>query len=323
MRVQEILDYAFMQTGQGRISEIPNDARAHALNSLNIAYAKVWQIFPWQTQKEVELDLTSVLGTLTIPNYLDTITSVRIGNRHLHVVGENLQARLDPAGLARTGTPWQYMYGEPSPVLTQPASAGAIRIKSSSTADTSAIGVIRIHGLVAGVDDVEELTLNGTTNVDGSKSFSEIRRISKPVTTGRITVLDTSNTEFGTVAPWSTQPEYPQILLIPTPLANETITVHALRKFQRLVSENDSIEPVMLEPAVVHLVQSIMYKKAGNLPNSQDEERLSADAIKIAATRENEIADKDFRIAPDSGMFGTLGDTDHSDRVHHQHYVTR
>jgi len=321
MRVKEILDYAFMQTGQGRIDEIPNDSRSHALTSLNVAYKKVWQIFPWQRQKEIELDVTSVLGVVTLPYHIGEVTAVRIGNLDIDPIHENRFNRVDPNGLSREGSVYGYIWGEPSPVLTQPASALAARIKSSSASDTT--GTVRIYGTVGGNETYEDFTLNGTSNVDGSSAFTSIRKISKPTTVSRITVSDQSDNEWGTIAPEHTQPEYQQLILVNTPTANETITITGLRRFVPLVADEDVIEPEALETAVQHLLMSIMYLRTGNIPMSQNEERLATDALKFAANRENEIADKDFRITPSMGDFGDMGDADRSYGSEYPHYVTR
>jgi hypothetical protein len=200
------------------------------------------------------------------------------------------------------------MWGEVQPVLTQPASALALRVKSSSASDSS--GTVRVYGVVSGVDTYEDFTLNGTNNVDGSSTFTEIHKISKPVTTGRITVLDQSDNEFGTIAPWHTQPEYRQMLFVPTPDENKTVTIHALRRFQPLIGDEDGIEPSGLEPAVLHLLQATLLRQVGKYDLGGEEERLATDAIKIFSNRENEINATDNRMLPASGMFGDLGEPD-------------
>lgn len=84
-------------------------------------------------------------------------------------------------------------------VLRQPNSASIVTVVSSSTADTALGQTVTIFGLVAGYPDQETLTLNGTTSVNGAKSFSKIDRVVKNAsTTGRVTA--TTNSAAVTVA---------------------------------------------------------------------------------------------------------------------------
>ncbi|MBM4240572.1 MAG: hypothetical protein FJ150_02705 [Euryarchaeota archaeon] len=103
-------------------------------------------------------------------------------------------------GLTTTGKPnIARIYGEES-VDTQLSSAGTLSVVSSSTSDGSAFTVL-IRGIVNGVDDYEEFTLNGTTAVSGSKSFSSVTHISKSgTTTGRITITS-GGTTIATMEP--------------------------------------------------------------------------------------------------------------------------
>jgi hypothetical protein len=77
-------------------------------------------------------------------------------------------------------------------VNQQPTAASAVTVVSSSASDTAT--TVTIRGTVAGVEDIETLTLNGVSNVTGTKSFSYIKTISKDATVGYITVTCNSQT---------------------------------------------------------------------------------------------------------------------------------
>lgn len=110
-------------------------------------------------------------------------------------------------------------------VETQPTSASIISVVSSSASDTSQ--KVLIKGLVNSQLDYEELSLNGTTTVNGSKSFSAIYAVTKSAeTVGRVTV--TSNAGVVTNVTLALQDEtvrLRKIRLYPIPSSAVTITV--------------------------------------------------------------------------------------------------
>lgn len=110
-------------------------------------------------------------------------------------------------------------------VETQPTSASTISVVSSSTQDTTQ--AVLIKGLVNGQVDYEQVTLNGTTAVPTSKSFSAIYAVSKSAeTAGRVTL--TSNSGGVTNVVMAVQEKVVRlrkIRLYPIPSSVLTITV--------------------------------------------------------------------------------------------------
>lgn len=96
-----------------------------------------------------------------------------------------------PASMSAQTAPYSYTIYE-SPVLVQPTAASVVTIASSSTADISQS--VTIRGQVNSAEEVETLTLNGTSPVTGSKSFTLIKAISKDETTGAVTVTCNAQT---------------------------------------------------------------------------------------------------------------------------------
>lgn len=75
--------------------------------------------------------------------------------------------------------------------ITQPSSAGTVSVASSDTDDTTQ--AITIDGLVNSLRTSEAITLNGTTSVSGTKSFSHIYGVRKSAETeGTVTVTRSS-----------------------------------------------------------------------------------------------------------------------------------
>jgi hypothetical protein len=76
-----------------------------------------------------------------------------------------------------------------SPVTVQPGTGGRkIQARSSSSADVTL--TVRIWGTISGVKSYNDVVLNGVTGVASSGLFTEILGISKPATTGMITISD-------------------------------------------------------------------------------------------------------------------------------------
>lgn len=307
MRVKEVLDFVLVQVGAARKGEIPTDLRAHALDALNMAYEQVWNLFPWDQSKIFELEATTADGEITLPSYVDNVQAARVSDKPLAGVGVMRVSNFYPTSLTTAGTPWEFIYQRPDPVLTQPSAAINVRVVSTSTADTSTVGSVRVVGMAAGVMTTEDLALNGTTNVTGSVSFTEIIKITKPVTTGRITVKDSSNTEYGTIAPWETTPAYPRYRLVPPVSETTTVTFQCLRRFEWLVSDNDAILPPQMVKPVVHLLAATMFRKYGEMDRAAAEDALAADSLRTVEANENVHNDKTFLTVPTYGMFGDFG----------------
>jgi hypothetical protein len=124
-----------------------------------------------------------------------------------------------------SGNPQYLRLFETVGVDEQPSAASVITAVSSSASDTTQ--KVLIKGLVGGYTDTEELSLNGTTPVNGSKSFTEIYAVTKSAeTVGRVTV--TSNAGSVTNVILGTQDRtirLRKVRLYPTPSSAVTITV--------------------------------------------------------------------------------------------------
>lgn len=139
-------------------------------------------------------------------------------------------------------TPEFYRKWGESGAEAQPISASAIRVVSSATSgdDTQ---TIRIQGIVSGVPDFEDITLNNDTAASGSKSFTRVDRIAKSgSTTGRITV--DSNSGNVTIAAFPAGNIYSGLSfflfqLWPIPNAAITLNIETLLRVFDLVDDND------------------------------------------------------------------------------------
>ena len=154
---------------------------------------------------------------------------------HIHSISEQTFDTVEP-NRTRTGNPGTATLFEMKGVAIQPSSASVITVASSSASDTAEKVVIR--GLVSSEDDFEELSLNGTTTVNSSKSFSRIDSVTKSaVTVGRITITSNSASVTNAVMGRLEQTvRFKRLRLYPEPAATITITI---KHFKRSVILTD------------------------------------------------------------------------------------
>jgi len=135
------------------------------------------------------------------------------------------------------------MWGEDM-VMEQPKEASVMRIASSASGDTSI--KVTVFGTVAGYPDFEVITTNssnGTTVVNGSKSFQTVERVVKNAsTTGRITVdCNTANTIVAVLPVGDTTAGiiYRKIQLYPLPSSAFDMNIQYYKDPYRLVADED------------------------------------------------------------------------------------
>lgn len=143
-----------------------------------------------------------------------------------------------------TGTPTHYrMWGEDM-ALEQPASASIVSIASSASSDQNI--QVTVFGIVSGYPDYEVITTNGsdgTTSVNGVKSFTSIDRITKSSSSdGRITVTTNAGAETIAVLPvgdTTAGVRYRKIQLYPNANTAFTMNINYYKEPFRLVNAGD------------------------------------------------------------------------------------
>jgi len=306
MRTADIIKQAATKAGLGTMDGISTNLHTWALGALNRHYEQIWRVYPFREQKIVSLDVTATAGSpyLVLPQQVEALRALRSATDPLIVMSELFLNRVDPAAFTKTGTPVNYWNMPDSPVLTQPAAAGTITVVSSSTADTTQ--TVTLFGLVSGLTAREELSLNGTTPVTGSLSFSELVSVSKTQTTGRVTVKRGADT-LGTVAPWDWRAAYRRVRLFPIPDASATMTVEGTRRFQPLVDDDETpMLPKCIEPLFCLLVADL-HEFQGNYEPAGVERSKAEAALQIVLKHEQAVDDEDFRTYPAFGMFSDGG----------------
>ncbi len=198
------------------------------------------------------------------------------------------------------------LWGEDG-VEAQPTSASVLTVSSSSAADTSQ--TVRIEGLVSSLPDFEDFTLNGTSDVVGSKSFSRVDRVVKSAsTTGRIIV--TSNSANITIV---TLPagdilrtmSFYRIQLWPIPDDVYVINVQTYDRLKDLVDDNDvSALGQEFDEALILWSTYIGRKYDQDIPAATQVRQDYFGEIRRLKAQNNRNADRIFRFQ-ERGEFTT------------------
>lgn len=204
-----------------------------------------------QDDVAVEMDPANLLVTDTFSStsstrkyYLDfqfnKIVAVvdTTNNSELDYLPESDVEWLNP-DLSQTGTPSGWgIYGLEF-IRAQPTSASVVTVVSSSASDTTQM--VRINGIVSGARDTELLSLNGTTSVPGSKSFSSIHSIAvNSACVGRVTSTSNSGgVTLSVVAPGLFVDQKQPLYLWPIPDATISYRVRGYRAPRAMINAED------------------------------------------------------------------------------------
>tara|TARA_R110002110_G_scaffold148832_3_gene339994 strand:+ start:275 stop:1570 length:1296 start_codon:yes stop_codon:yes gene_type:complete len=158
-----------------------------------------------------------------LPLYARTDLNIDDPNNHRSLV-EITSREFDKSfpGSTDTGDPFNYYNLGKFGVQYQPTADGAITVVSSSSTDVSNFFVTITGFDTSDVFIREKLTVNGTSNVTSTLSFSRIERVVKSVNTGytfsgNITVKDSNSATLSVIPIWVNSPEYVWIEFYPTP----------------------------------------------------------------------------------------------------------
>ncbi|MBU1778030.1 MAG: hypothetical protein KJ899_15500 [Gammaproteobacteria bacterium] len=308
MQVVDLINNAVTKTGLAPLDAVPTNLYNFAFNTLNRIFEDVWNMYPFRDEKivGVSCSLTADEDELVLPQDVEAVRAVRTASDPIYPINELILDNFAPGVFDDTGSPTNFYNLADSPVLAQPAAAGTITVVSSSASDVHVAAtplVVRIYGTVSDVMTYENFNLNGTTNVTGSLSFSEISQISKPITVGRITVSRAS-TELGTIPSWAYQGQYRRIRIYPIPDDTYTVYVDGLRRFPRLTSDYDTILLRKCESAIFSMLCAELFEYKGDMEAAIAERGKAKDQFGIAIVKEEHLEVNDNAIYPNAGMFG-------------------
>lgn len=192
MTVDQMIEDACFKAGLCEFQNVPSSLYAWALTALNRLYQQAWNAYPFRDEKMVLVSVAVAANAteIALPAELEAIRALSTSDEVISPLNEIIVSTYAPDYFDDTGTtPAQYMMLPDGPVTSQPGTGGRkLSARSDSASDVGF--TVRIWGTIGGVKSYNDITLNGLTGVATSGLFTEILGISKPVTTGRITILD-------------------------------------------------------------------------------------------------------------------------------------
>jgi len=180
-----------------------------------------------------------------LPRDVDKISIIRQTTSpvRLRYLPDDVFYRYEP-NPTEEGNPLYYRIWEEEGVSTVLAVADTITVVSSSSSDTSSFKVSIVGYNASGYLQSEELSLNGTTTVNGALTYVADKpiRISKSAkTTGYITVKEASGaTTLVVLGPEERSPRFKKIGLYPIPSSAITIYLEYYTRLRQLVNDSDT-----------------------------------------------------------------------------------
>jgi len=200
---------------------------------------------------------------LVMPKEIGLIVGARWGDSTpLDPVEFSFLLRNDPGAFERTGSPAKVTTITAIGIKQAISTAERLSFVSDSTSDTSITVLIR--GELAGVEQVEQVALNGTTTVNSTKSWDVVWTLSKPATTGTITVTGlTSSTNYLTLWDEDRELKYQRLRLFDSPTdTTKNLLVLGKRRFRGLTKDQDTSIIPALDDVLLAYGEADMLQRA-------------------------------------------------------------
>jgi hypothetical protein len=254
MTVSEMVDLICDELGK-----TDSATRSVAKRMLQRDYKLLWDRDLWVDTLQI-YQTTSSLSSIILPNHLSRPVAVALRDSPASPIDPANIISINPASWGTLGKPSNYHEFEPVGVNVLPTSATVLKIVSDSTTDTG-IDVL-IRGFNGDVEQRETITLNGTTTVTGTLSWTTPTLISKAETTGTVTIKDASGTTLQTL--WAEEHNRLQSRLIPFPVPDASINVLVLakKKLREMTDDNDAPALRDCENALIAFTTGRLLRRA-------------------------------------------------------------
>lgn len=278
-----MLNYAQLKTQVGQfIQDTSNGRETRIGDAINRRYREVAETYDWKellVPDETSFSCVSGQDMLFLPKHIRLIKKMIAKSAPNIIHPVNIEALYDQHFETRNtgGVPLRYAQAGWSPVKAVMASAETLTLVSSSASDTAGV-TVRIWGLNSGgTDEVSEtVTINGTTNVPTTTSFSRITRIGTN-STGRVGIITVSGTTslktFATLATNEYETHYQAYRLWPVPSSAESLSITYIKKVVPLSNDADTLE-IPCDQAIFELaVADILDQQHKWSPSREHEQR--------------------------------------------------
>ena len=283
-----------------KIQKTDTNYKTQIQNFLNQNYERLWNKYLWRQAIVIDEAVTTTASSefLYLPKTVDKIivltdqaNDVVLVPYDAHILMRKYLDQITNASFAK-----RYTYAGEYGVKNQPSASAVIQVLSS-TADTA---TIRIWGISSSEEITELLTLNGTTAVSSTASFTALSRVAKnATTTGTVTVRQiTNNRELATLAPSEKVVRYIRIRLHDIPDSADTLYLTYKKRFKRLVNDQDIIEIPVL-PMLTDLTTADCLREQRQYQKAEALEARAARDLQEFITQEEMQSDSNAVSMPE------------------------
>jgi hypothetical protein len=206
---------------------------------VNKRYFQILRSINWQNiNYDYTFDTVSGTQNYVLPDDFSKEISARDSTNGIELRRIDYQelATLYPDDIDSSGSVSKYTIYE-DVVKAQPASALAITMVSSSSADTTQTVLVR--GISGGVETTTSVTLTGTSTATTTVTYTRIKGISKSATTTGTVTVSAGAVEIAVLAPKITEARYKLIKLHYVPTSVITISLPYIIKPLPMTETND------------------------------------------------------------------------------------
>lgn len=279
-----------------KIGKSDSDTVALAKKFVQQRYLMIYDSALW-SDSQFLYSTTASSDKVILPHWIDRIVGVRSGSdlNLPHTELANL-FQTDPGIFERSGSPVLYSELPPVGVLQLPSTAAALTLISNAAADSGV--AVRVLGENSGVEARETVSLSGTTSVTTINSYDTPLAISKPVTSGAITVKDSASNVLLTLGPEEFERKHPRIRLHQAPGESTSLLILAKRRPLPLLHDLDTPALRNIENALLAYVTADLLEAQRQYGKAQA--KITEASSLLAETRDMEKnqSQKTVRIIP-------------------------
>lgn len=245
------------------------------------------------------INIAATSHQITIPFAIEHVVALRWNKTEILPVDASMLFRIDPEIFERSGTPTRFSSLIPVGVNILPVSE-TIRLVSSSSSDT-AVNVL-IRGELAGVEQIEILTLNGITPVTSARSWDLIYTLSKGATLGTITVTGvTSGNTLVTLWDVERERKHARIRLHEKPQdISQNLLILGKRRIRKLTHDLDTPLIRNIDNALIAFATSDMLERERQYGKAQLKIQEGAALLDQAKALHTMQAASGGQLIPDS-----------------------
>lgn len=303
----------YTEVGQ-YIQDTSTGRQTRIKDAINRNYEEIAGGHDWADLYRIELGEVSVFAGESVaymPAHVDVVKKIILdSNKDLLInTAPSMLIKRNFDFLENSSNPDQYTIVGSSPFKREIITPETLEFVSSDAGDTTP--TVEVWGFVGGEEINETITLNGTTPVTSSNTFSRVTRIGTATSradssrAGNITVTGTtSSTEYSVIKNHEFDSRYQAVRLQDGSNTGTTLTIFYKKKVQKLINDGDSLE-IPVGKTLFHLSVMDILDSQGKASQAREHERKGAKAMILVMTKYFMQSENIFQSSPiGPGRFG-------------------